>query len=63
MNDQTEDNSAKKTESVEYVFRPQGSLAILALGDVGLCKWRAVREAAKLEKEQKKNEKQAGNNE
>ena len=34
----------------EYEIKPEGSLGLLAYGDIGLRKWRSVRDAVKKDK-------------
>lgn len=44
----------KKDKSKEYTLTPQGSLGILALGSVGIRKWREeIQKALKKEKSSK----------
>ncbi|HLT32711.1 MAG TPA: hypothetical protein VKZ98_02890 [Aquaticitalea sp.] len=40
----------------KYTINARGSLGLLALGDVGLEKWRKIKQA-ELDKEKEKNEK------
>jgi hypothetical protein len=42
-------------EKEEYIITPQGSLGILALGHIGLRKWREVVKIEKAKKESSKN--------
>lgn len=41
----------------DFELRPEGSLGILALGDIGIQKWREVRDADKSKKKDGKEKK------
>ncbi len=45
------------TDKNEYKITAGGSLGLLALGDIGLEKWREVRKAAEKAKKEKKDDK------
>lgn len=47
----------KKEDPKEFKLTPQGSLGILALGSVGIRKWREVVKQAKANKSSKNNKK------
>ncbi len=47
-------------ENKEYIITPQGSLGILALGHLGIRKWREVVQLEKNKKEHKKMEEKNG---
>jgi hypothetical protein len=45
-------------ENQEYIVTPQGSLGILALGHVGIRKWREIVQKEKDKKEKNQNQKE-----
>jgi hypothetical protein len=49
-------------ENKEYIVTPQGSLGLLALGHIGIQKWRAASQAQnKIQDATGKNEKEKNN--
>ena len=44
----------------EYKITPEGSLGLLALGDIGLKKWREVRGELKVVKKESKKKEENG---
>ena len=49
-------------ENKEYIITPQGSLGLLALGHIGIQKWRAAIQAQnKIQESTDKNEKEQNN--
>lgn len=47
---------SKDKEEAKFELTPQGSLGILALGSVGIRKWREVVNEAKASRKKKKDE-------
>ena len=45
-------------ENKEYIITPQGSIGILALGHVGIRKWREIVQQEKDKKEKYQNQKE-----
>lgn len=50
----------KKNQPQEFKITPQGSLGVLALGAVGLRKWREVRDAYRAKKKEENKKKEDG---